>query len=325
MPAPGRKNRMGQVRQVATPQMPRRRRAVAAPKSAGKGRKQAKQPRVPRAALLSMVAFNPKNKMIPPILVPQLGVFPIQGTIRKEPVQAINTSYFLIATSIPGRGTVACFGSYNTAGGVAIPYVATPFEIWSMPLLTLSGHAGGATSSRCTKVGIRVSNASANLYLGGRVYISNLDQRIRFPADPAAMTATQWVTTFENIRGLPEPMTIPATWKSFGEKSENEDKSFYSRVVDEVKYSDFAYHDGISPDATDFFDHIATWTTGAEESRPMSSVVFSWSAPSNATFLQDLTINVDAQFLTRWPIDTVAGQHAITVAAAPQKVVSESR
>lgn len=270
-------------------------------------------------------AFDPTNKVVPPMLVPQLGVFPIQGTIRKEPIQAATVSYFLIVSSIPGRSTVAMYGSYPAGGGATIPYTATPFELWSLPLLAATAAFGGATSSRVTKAGVRVTNATANLYQGGRLYVSHLDQRMRFPADPSTMTASQWVSTFDTIRSLPEPMTRPHSWKDYANRSSLEDKSQYIHVVDEVKYADYNIHNGPCPDGLDFFDHVAVWNGSEELSRPMSTLVFSWTAPSTSLHVQDLTFNVDAQYLTRWPVDTVPGQSAITLAAAPQAVVSGTR
>lgn len=315
---------MGQLRTVAIPPVPRKAQPKAAPKKKAKKSKAANKPPVPSGMGLKAV-FDPTNKVVPPLLVPQLGVFPIQGTIRKEPTQATLTSYFLIVSAIPGRSSVAVYGTYPALGGATVPYTATPFEVWSLPLLASSGHAGGATSSRVTKAGVRVTNASANLYLGGRLYVSHLDQRIKFPADPSLMTATQWVSTFDVIRGLPEPMTVPHSWKDYGSRNALEDKSQYIHVVDEIKYADYTIHDGPVPDALHFFDHVGVWNTAAESPRPMSTIIFSWTAPSSATFLQDLTFNVDAQFLTRWPVDTVPGQSAITVGAAPQTVVTKTR
>lgn len=316
---------MGQARTVVTPPAPRRAQPKAAPKKKAMAQKATKKPPVLRTGMGLKAVFNPTNKVVPPLLVPQLGVFPIQGTIRKEPVQALLTSYFLILSAVPGRSTVAVYGSYPSGGGASIPYTATPFEIWSLPLLALSGHQGGATSSRMTKAGVRVTNASANLYLGGRLYVSHLDQRMKFPADPSLMTASQWVSTFDTVRSLPEPMTKPHSWKDYGSRSALEDKSQYIHVVDEVKYAEYSVHSGPCPAPLDFFDHVGVWDTSADQQRPMSTIVFSWTAPPATTFLQDLTFNVDAQFLTRWPVDTVPGQSAITVAAAPQKVVTDTR
>lgn len=316
---------MGQLRTVPTPQPPRRAQPKAAPKKKANGMKKPKKA-PPNMSVMGLKAvFNPTNKSVPPMLVPQLGVFPIQGTIRVEPVQALATSYFIILSSIPGRSTVAMYGTYPTAGGVTIPYTVTPFSLWSLPLLASTAGFGGATSSRMTKAGIRVVNATPNLYAGGRLYVSHLDQRIKFPADPSTMTGAQWVSTFETLRGLPDPLTKPHSWKDYASRSGLEDKSQYIHVVDEVKYGDYNVHNGPCPDGMDFFDHVAVWNGSEELSRPMSTIVFSWSAPSASTQLQDLTINVDAQFLTRWPVDTVPGQSAITVAAATQQIVSGTR
>lgn len=325
---------MGQARAafVAIPPPVVRARAKAAPekKKKEKGRKpKTNGPTARTASNMSSMGlkkvFNPSNKVVPPMLVPQLGVFPIQGTVRQEIVQAVSTAYFIILSSIPGRSTFAMFGSYPAAGGASVPYTATPFQLWSLPLLASTAAFGGATSSRMTKAGLRITNATPNLNLGGRMYMSHLDQRMRFPADPSLMTASQWVTTFETIRGLPAPMTKPYSWKDFAERTSLEDKSQYVHVVDEVKYADYNLHGGPCPDGLDFFDHVSVWNGSSELSRPMSTLVLSWTTAAVTAQIQDLTINADAQYLTRWPVDTVPGQSAITVAAATQAVVTGTR
>lgn len=266
--------------------------------------------------------FDPTNMSIPPVLITQLGVFPIRGTVRYEASQVVGYGYFIMVTSIPGRGTNAVFGTYNPVGTTVLP--SSAYQVFTMPLLTLTGHSGGPTASRCTKAGVRITNSTPALYQGGRVYISNLNQRLKFAMDPANMTGTDWAALMNTVRGLPEPMTVPETWKSFGENI-RKDRSIYSRVVDEVKYQDYSFHNGPSPDGFDFFDHVGTWSTAAEEPRPMSTVLISWNSSTTATNLQDLTFNVDAQYLTRWPIDTVPGQHGKDVPGAPHGEVNGTR
>lgn len=317
---------MGQKRTVVIPSQSTRAQPKAAPKKKPKGPAQTKRPALPTMSSMGLKSvFNPTNKVIPPMLVPQLGVFPIQGTVRQEIVQAVSMSYFIMISSIPGRSTFAMYGSYPAAGGASVPYTATPFSLWSLPLLATTAAFGGATSSRLTKAGVRITNATPNLNLGGRAYVSHLDQRVRFVADPSLMTATQWVSTFETIRGLPAPMTKPHSWKDYAERTALEDKSQFIHVVDEVKYSDYHLHNGPCPDGLDFFDHVAVWNGSTELSRPMSTLIISWTTGPVTAQIQDLTINVDAQYLTRWPVDTVPGQSAITLAAAPQHIVTGTR
>lgn len=317
---------MGQVRTVPTPPAPSR----AKPKQ--KGRTKAKgapaqtgpQPRASGKSTVAKVGktvFDPSNSYIPPVLISQLGVFPIRSTRREEVFQAVGVQYVLFVTAIPGRGTNAVFGFFNPVATTVIPLAQ--FTPWTMPLLALTGHNGGPTASRCTKAGVRVTNATPNLYMGGRVYVSNLNQRLKFPGDPATMTGVDWNNVMSTVRSLPEPMTTPETWKSFGEK--RKDKPIYCHVVDEVKYQDFTYHNGASPDALDFFDHIGTWSTAVEEPRPMSTVILSWSASTTSANLQDLVMNIDAQYLTRWPIDSVPGQNARDVVGSPAADVNASR
>lgn len=314
---------MGQARTVPTPPAPKR---PAKPKGKAKGKgAPAKQKQQVSTKLVARTigksVFDPTNTMIPPVLISQLGVFPIQNTYRSEVFQSAGTQYFVMVSAIPGRGTSAVFGFYNPVATTVIPL--TQFQPWTFPLLALTGHSGGPTASRCTKVGVRITNATPNLTCGGRVYVSNLNQRVKFPGDPATMTGVNWSDMMATIRSLPEPMTMPETWKSFSEK--RKDKPIYCRVVDEVKYQDYNFHNGPCPDAIDFFDHVGTWTTAVEEPRPMSTVIISWTAATTAANLQDLTFNVDAQYLTRWPIDSVPGQNARDVSGSPPADVNATR
>lgn len=269
-----------------------------------------------------MAAMNPVSRAVPPHLVPMLGVFPMNGTLRLEPTTAAAKNYFVIATAIPGSGTVGMMAEYNPPPSVS---TLANIQFFTLPLLTKAATDGGPTASRVTKVGIRVINATAPLYAGGRVYVSNLAQRLTLPAAPSVMTSVQWDTTFQAIRGLPAAQTLSTSWSDFMPGGRLREKSFFAQVVDDPKYNDFNVHAAPLTGVDAFFEHIARWGTSEMDPRPMSTVVFSWTTPATGTFVQDLTFHLDAQHITRWPIDTVPGQNSVDVKASDPKAVSRAR
>lgn len=270
----------------------------------------------------ALSAMNPVSRAVPPHLVPMLGVFPMNSTLRLEPITAAAKNYFVIATAIPGCGTVGVMAQYDPPPATT---TLANIQFFTMPLLVKPATDGGATASRVTKVGIRVINATAPLYASGRVYVSNLAQRLTLPAAPSAMNSTQWDTTFQAIRGLPAAQTLSTSWSDFMPGGRLREKSFFAQVVDDPKYNDFSVHTGPITGIDAFFEHIARWGTSELDPRPMSTIIFSWTTPATGTFVQDLTFHFDAQHITRWPIDTVPGQNAKDIKASDPKAVARSR
>jgi len=249
-------------------------------------------------------ANDPVTLMIPPTLSVQAGCFPINQTVRADFDQLLNYSTMIFVTSFGGSGTVGTLVSWDAVGAGATSRV-----VHTLPLLATSGTAGGATSSKCSKVGIRLVNVSPNLYVSGRVYVAKLDQRIAFPNTlPSAMTGAQWNAVADSIKSLPEHMLRTFAAQEFTPGGSCYGKCIPCHVVDEVDYNNFEPHDGTETfDA--FFGHVTQSPVLAPGKRPLSTTVILMDKQSQTStnFLQNYVYNIDAQMLSRWPLNTVPG------------------
>lgn len=188
-----------------------------------------------------------------------------------------------------------------------------------MPLLFASGTAGGPTSVKASKAGVEIENTSALLAVAGRVYVCNLHQRLSLGAvAPSAMTAAQWLGVADVIKSFPE--TEIFTGSHFLER-----KKFQCKVVDEPDYANFDAHRGPIT-ADEFFSHIGVWTGSTERTRPMTTICICFdTVGASPTAGNDYTVSCRAQHLTRWPMNTVPGQHMRESQAADASEVRASR
>jgi len=167
-------------------------------------------------------------------------------------------------------------------------------------------------------------NSTPRLNQGGRMYITHLTQRIALPAAPSVMTGTQWDAMSDTLRALPSNYTTMGTWQDFAAGGRYEGKEFYVRVVDIPKYNDFTTHLGTISTIDNFMDNIALWSSSTEAPHPMSIMCIHWDSPDvgQEVRLQDLTAYVDAQIMTRWPVNTVPAQAAVDVQPATTTVAA---
>jgi len=266
---------------------------------------------------------DPCSMHIPPSLTTQAGCYPINQTVRLDFDQLLNYATMIFVTSAGGTGSVASIVSWDTVGAGAMTKL-----VHTLPLLSVAGSAGGASSSKASKVGIRLTNVTPNLYVSGRVYVANLSQRLTLPALPSSMTAAQWTTTMNEIKSLPEHMLRTYAGSEFTPSGRAYGKCISCHVVDEVDYNNFYPHNG-----TDTFDEFfsifcqSTVAATTESNRPFSTTVIVIDKQSNTStnFLQNYVYNIDAQMLTRWPINTVPGLGAKDVPAATPVLVNASR
>lgn len=281
-------------------------------KPKAKARPAARKPAQRSAPSKSVHSFDPCVVGIPPSLSAITNVFPITQTIRLDLDTVLGRDYMLFVSGVPGCANQGLLVDYSPTGALPAP-VLTNF---TLPLLTNSATTGGPTSSKISKCGVRIENATAPLYMGGsRVFLSHLDQRLRLPAAPGSMTGTEWETTAMVLRSLPPRMLQAYGADAFGSNGVVGGKSFYTHIVDEVDYAQFDNHRG-TISGNDYMQHIAVWPTSVETARPMSTKVFLIKGPPSAQFAQTLILNVDAQLLTRWAIDTVPGISSATVPAS---------
>lgn len=135
----------------------------------------------------------------------------------------------------------------------------------------------------------------------------------------------------------------------FGSGGRHYQKAFHCNVDDEIDYAVFENHAGayLNPNGapatdtnavaagdklqegsiTDWFRHVGVTGTGFpnELTRPMSTIVVCFEVAAATDVIQDLTFEFPAQYMTRYPLDTVLGQSAITLPAADPKAVNGSR
>lgn len=268
-------------------------------------------------------AYDPTCPIIPPSLYAHHGVFIVNSTARLDLAAVVNKVHMLICTAIPGFGTVGLHMVWNVSPSTALATAAH----FTIPQLKDPATSTGPSSSRCTKVGMRIVNAAPRLHQSGKVYVTHLTQRMRLPASPAAMTSDEWNTYVATLRGMPERYTKPYNWADFASSGKMEDKPIYCRVVDVPKYNDFSTHQGTESSITGFLDNCAVWPGSTETPHPMSLAIVTWDAPSVADRLPDLTCSMDAQFMTRWPVDSVPGIAQFDVGASPPehvKIADES-
>lgn len=246
-------------------------------------------------------------------------MFPVNQTIRTDhdTVVGYRTAFFVSGWG--GSATLA----YRVSSSVGANLVEK--DSFSVPLLSSAAASGGPTSSKISKVGFRVTNATPMQTRGGRCYVCRLDQRVKFPAAPNNLTAVQWNSVFTTLIGLPDSMCRPLDLADFGSSATRGGRPIYSIVDDEVDYASFESHYGTNGVLDDWFSHIGIWTASSELIRPMSCLVFIVEPPSTAANAQNLTLNFDGQWLTRWPIDTIPGQSAGTVPASPHSIVDAAR
>lgn len=259
---------------------------------------------------VSKALFDPTSSAIPPSMYPSIGVFPVNGSVRDDVNATANLRYLLCVTAIPGRSTCGFLFRVAKSGTT----VATSTKFYNLPTLNNAYSAGGPTSSRFTKVGFRVENLTPAMYQGGRVYVTHLTQRVALPKSASTMTADDWAETIDGFRTMPANRTKVFTWNDFGASGKYIRKPFVCTVTDEPKYNEFNTHLGPETTLDGFWENVGVWNSpspSTEAPHPMSILFMHWDTidtPTATSILQDITVQVDAQVLTRWPANTVLGQ-----------------
>lgn len=301
---PARVNKFGQPRML-----PPKPKAKARPKAKPKGKQQ-----VPKAGSTSLTLmrsghpYDPTHLGIPPSLLAIPHVFPVNGTVRTtfDTIATERTAFFISGW---GGGATIAYRITISGTGTVVP------EGYTVPLMSQSSSAGGPTSSKISKVGFRITNSTPMLNRGGRAYLVRLDQRIKFPSAPSGLIGSQWNTVFTTLNSLPDDLCRPVDLLTFGKDSKGGQRPFFCIVDDQVDYQVFENHAGTTASLDEWFSHIGVWSGAgiSELQRPMSILVLILESPANTGVNQQLTMNFDAQWLTRWPVDTIPGQAAKTL------------
>lgn len=277
----------------------------------------------PRGSRVSSNVFDPTKATIPPTLHGEVGVVPMNLTRRHVVTQEVGKAYMMCCSAQPGYGMCGVLVSW-TPGGTSV----AAFDYFNLPVVAFAPDAGGPTSSRFTKCGLRITCATAQLYRGGPVYVSHIPARLKFPAAASAMSGLQWDDVASTLLSYPEAGPTRTTiheWSQFGSRGAMADRPIVCRVSDEAIYQRFLPHRGGITTADNFFDNIAMWGGGSLDTRAMTSRFVYWKAPAAEDRLQEIIINTDAQLLTRWPLDTAAGYLSKDISPAPPAEVGKSR
>lgn len=286
------------------------------PKKAARGPKGPAASKVPptrlrrsraRGAARPVDLFDPRSGVLVPTLVSEGSAFPISGSIMHNLLTSVgsNDRALAIMTNTGRAGTVLA----TVAAGAG---VAT--SVHTIPLLSASDIAGGPTSARPMKGGLTMINRTQVLNMGGQVSVLNSTQRVKLPASPSTMTATQWKDFFDTING--HPRTRIYNGADFAKS-----KTYVCHPLDQVDYTRYGeFHGTFNLD--DYFAHFAIWPGQNPEERAMSTI-FVVFEPSPA--VNSYEFKVRASYYTRWPLDTVPGQAQRPVPTASAAVINQHR
>jgi hypothetical protein len=249
--------------------------------------------------------FNPMHPGVVPSLLSDGKSLPVKGLVRNEltlpPIAGGGFPLMLICTN---NGVSGC-----TTAEVHIK--PTPvISVSSIKTLDVDASNGGPTTGRAMKVSLGLSNSTQHMIRGGRIYVSNIDQRLSFPVAPSLMTEAQWLAL--GVKLSEEPNTIAREGEEFGTN-----QHYVAHPVNQTSYANFLnwkryadYNSGVTSahDPDGWFSHIAVWPAIVDtfRERPMSTIVFFFEVPAS---LQTYTATARATYFTRWPLNTISGQN----------------
>lgn len=254
---------------------PKSRRRAAGPK------RRARQGGLSNNNLLSSL-----STAIVPVLRNQATAFPVHGMVRKTFSTGTAARHLFVLCNSGRSGSIIQEFFASNPPGVPNPYTYS--------LLAAADTAGGPTSGRAMKLGLTVSNATAALSAGGRVYVLNCDQRVFIDASPSNLSQAELNAFIDRIIAFP-------TCRAFSGRDFTSPRHFHSHVVDAVDYEEFGEWNGTyTPDQLG--QHWAIWPTADPYSRPMSTLFIVFEVPAAD---QDYTLVGRASWYTRWPLNTV--------------------
>lgn len=231
--------------------------------------------------------------------------FPMYGLCRQYLSLGTLQKAIVAITNCGNSGTLMMQAVWTVNGSVNSTLPSCP------ALIAHSDRLGGPTSARAMKCGVSLSNYTQALNRGGRVMIVSSDARIKLPGLPSTMTAADWDTVFLALADHPNCRSRDGA--EFGRT-----KHFACHVVDTQRYHDFAEYNGAAT-FDGFWDHIGIWTNAVISDRPMSTTFFLFEQPATN---QTYNFTARGMWYTRWPLDTVPGQHHRHVPVASQGVVN---
>lgn len=238
-----------------------------------------------------------------PSMLPLGRALPFAASARTNWTQGPNASgtgwVALFVASVPGYGTV----------GMRMDVVISPatvgFEALTPPLLALADDAGGPTSSKPMALWCELVNTTQRVGTGGRVYATQLDQRISLPASPSSMSVTQWVNV------LSELFVHPRT-KAYSGADFIMPHAWHHHVVDHNAYDTFTEHLGATSSTDLWFQGLAVWPGSASQPRSFNTMVIVippfTAAIGSAQVGNSWAFSAYSKWYLRYPVSTVPGQ-----------------
>lgn len=232
-------------------------------------------------------AFNPS---IPKSLLPVGKGLPVHGIIRNQLNLSVGDRTLYFICNVGGTGTTAFKVSFTAASVLSR-------EAMTIPTLSSSALAGGATSLKALAATIHVVNTTQLYNVSGQLYALEMSQRLNFAAAPLSMTAANWGSVYDVVVAHPDCRMYSASQAINGLK-------FSCGVNDNTQFDTFYPNRG--PLASDdWFEHVAQWSAADAMPRPMTTYVIAMSSPAVA---QSYTVTAASQVMSRWPVDTITGQ-----------------
>jgi len=184
--------------------------------------------------------------------------------------------------------------------------------VHTCPLLKDVPGSDTPTTVRAGKLSLTLVNSTPTLYVGGRIYVANISERIYIPALPMSMTWTQWQDLVTWLIGNPRSRMMSA--QEFVSP-----KKLVAYPVNNVQYEEFNAYVGAKT-ASAFAGHF---TTQSVAPHPMSTIMV--YIPPGAATAQDWTATIRATFETRWPLNTVQSRAQTPIPVAPAGVINSLR
>jgi len=226
----------------------------------------------------------------------------------RYPFQCTNTiGHLIFATQTGDSGTCLLTVALDSSTQASTEAVHT------CPLLFAPLGSDTPTSIRAGKLSLTLVNSTPALYVGGRVYVANISERLYLPGKPSLMTWVQWQDLVTWLTGNPRTKMMSAQDFVSPQK-------MVAFPVNSVDYEGFKFYEG--PASVDGFSaHFTNQNT--PQPHPMSTLVA--YIPPGAATAQDWTVTVRATFETRWPLNTVQSRAQTPIPVAPSGTINSLR
>lgn len=306
---------------------------IGAPKKQQNNAPKGERPTQPRALPRAGPRINPKlyrhaMSAIVRTTVPSMRhegkAFPFHGIATSDRIYdgtgndvniPLGYSYLGFFTNV---GMYACCGVdlvYDAAAPTGVPTIG----YYNVAALAGTSLTTGPTSGRAMKHTLSLLCTTPAIDRGGRVYIANVDQRLRLPGVPFSATAplsnAGWNVVASTIKAFPEV-------KKYDLVDFPHERAINSHVVNHTDYDTYTEWGGsIVAPSSNFMAHIAQWTGGSftnDAQRPLSTVVVLIEAGKQ----QNISVTPRAAWYTRHALDTIPGQAMSAVPTASQEVVN---